>query len=218
MTDQDVVERVAKQFGPKVTAIDKGKYRTEFAATLKGERAAAFMTDIKPLVGTRRQQAIDAALSCYHRPTRKLDFETAEEIRQRFAVGESVSSLARAYNVTRQTIYPILTHCIYRAPSHRPWRTEAPMPAMIDSPQWMSPWEIHWLAGWLEGEGSFLAPPPSDPGRPRISGVTKDRDVAIEVARLLRVKPCHDNSERIRSHGWSQPGGFFFVESQLSPS
>jgi len=161
------------------------------------------MTDIRPLMGERRQQAIDAALHRYRPPARKLSFDVAEEIRRRFALGESVSSLARDYKVARQTIHPILKGRIYRAPPHRPWRDQMQTLPRVDAPPWMSEHELHWLAGWLEGEGSFLTPPPSDPDGPRISGVTKDRDVAAEVARLFRVKPCHENSERIRARGWS---------------
>lgn len=203
MTDRDVVERVAAQFGTAVMAIDKGKYRTEFAATIKGERAVAFMRDIKPLMGRRRQEAIDSALGCYRPPARKLNFDAAEEIRRRAAAGESVASLARSYDVARQTIYPILDCRIYAAPPSRPWRTCASASPTVDIPPWMSLAELHWLAGWIEGEGSFLAPPPSDPRRPRISGVTRDRDTGAKVGCLLRVKPCHENSKRIRSRGWS---------------
>jgi hypothetical protein len=42
MTDRDVVERVAACFGTKVVTIERGKYRTEYAATLKGAGAVAF--------------------------------------------------------------------------------------------------------------------------------------------------------------------------------
>lgn len=203
MTDRDVVERAAQQFGTAVMEIDKGRYRTEFAATLKGERAVAFMADIRPLMGMRRQQAIDAASDNYRPPARKLNFEIAEEIRRRASVGESVASLATEYGVARQTIYPILKDQIYRAPPSRPWRTSSLELPRVDTPPWMSPAELHWLAGWLEGEGSFMAPPPSDCGRPRISGITRDRDVGNETGRLLRVKPCYENSERIRTRGWS---------------
>ena len=63
--------------------------------------------------------------------------------------------------------------------------------------------ELHWLAGWLEGEGSFCAPPPSDPRRPRIVAQARDEDVVAEAGRLLRVKPYYENSERIKAHGWS---------------
>lgn len=191
------------QFDTAVMVIDKGKYRTEFAATLKGERAVAFMRDIKPLMGERRQEAIDSALQCYCPPARKLNFEAAEKIRKQAAAGESVASLAHAYGVARQTVYPILDGRIYAAPPSRPWRNGTQALPPVDTPPWMSSVELHWLAGWLEGEGSFLAPPPSDPDGPRISGVTKDRDIAAEVARLFRVKPCYENSERIRANRWS---------------
>lgn len=203
MADRDVVDRVARQFGTAVVAIDKGRYRTEFAATLKGGRAVAFMADIRPLMGMRRRQAIDAAFNSYSPPPRKLNFEIAKEIRRRASAGESVVSLAVKYGVARQTIYPILKDQIYRSPPSRPWRTSSLELPRVDTPSWMSPPELLRLAGWLEGEGSFLAPPPSDSHRPRISGVTRDRDVAAEVARLFRVKACYENSERIRSRGWS---------------
>lgn len=133
MTDRDVVERVAQQFGTAVMAIDKGKYRTEFAATLKGERAVAFMADIRPWMGTRRQHAIDSAVSCYRPPARKLNFEIAEEIRRRASTGGSVASLAIEYEVARQTIYPILRGEIYRAPPSRPWRNSS-LELRLDTP------------------------------------------------------------------------------------
>jgi len=203
MTDRDVVERVGSLFGTKVMAIDKGKYRTEYAATLKGRSAAALMAELKSLMGARRRNAIDAALRRYHPPVRKLDFDMAEEIRLRFAQGESVSSLARAYEVARQTIYPVLKGRIYGAPPPRPWRIPVQAPPPVDTPSWMSPQELHWLAGWLEGEGSFLAPPPSDPRRPRISGQARDRDVVTEVGRLFQIKPVFDPSGKRRNPTWS---------------
>ncbi len=196
MTDRDVVERVAQQFGTTVMAIDKGKYRTEFAATLKGERAVAFMADIRPLMGTRRQHAIDSAVSCYCPPVRKLSFEIAKEIRRRASTGESVASLAIEYEVARQTIYPILRGEIYRAPPSRPWRDLEPELPRVDTPSWMSLTELHWLAGWLEGEGSFMAPPPSKPRCPRISAQAKDKDVVLEAARLMQIKPGFEKSRK----------------------
>jgi len=203
MTDRDVVERVATEFGTAVMAIDKGKYRTEFAATLKGRCAVELMADIKPLMGERRQWAIDSALGCYRPPARKLDFKIAEEIRRRFRRGESVSSLARDYRVARQTIYPILKGRIYHSQPNRPWRRQGDSMPCVETPSWMSPQELHWLAGWLEGEGSFLAPPPSNPGRPRISGQARDKDVVAEVGRLFQTKPIFDRSGQLRNPAWS---------------
>lgn len=42
--------------------------------------------------------------------------------------------------------------------------------------------EWAWLSGLLEGEGSFAAPPPSDPLRPRIALQMTDKDVVQKVA------------------------------------
>jgi hypothetical protein len=203
MTDRDVVERVATLFGTAVMAIDKGRYRTEFAATLKGERAVMFMRDIRPLMGERRQEAIETAVHYYQPPARKLSFDAAEEIRRRAADGESVASLARTYAVARQTIYPILDSRIYATPPSRPWRDCVPALPPVDTPPWMSSTELHWLAGWLEGEGSFLAPPPSKPGLPRISGRARDKDVVKKVGKLLEVKPVVDRSSQRRNPSWS---------------
>ncbi len=45
--------------------------------------------------------------------------------------------------------------------------------------------ELHWLAGLLEGEGSFLKPPPCDPNRPRITLKMTDEDVVQHVTKIF---------------------------------
>ncbi len=47
--------------------------------------------------------------------------------------------------------------------------------------------DLHWLAGLLEGEGSFLKGPPSAPNQPRICCQMTDRDVIQRVAGLFEV-------------------------------
>lgn len=47
---------------------------------------------------------------------------------------------------------------------------------------------LHWLAGWLEGEGSFMRGAPSYPNNARICAVTKDEDTAKRVAELVQRK------------------------------
>lgn len=51
--------------------------------------------------------------------------------------------------------------------------------------------ELRWLAGLLEGEGSFLRPVPSSPRCPAVKLEMCDRDVVEHAARLLQrsVKP-----------------------------
>ncbi len=47
--------------------------------------------------------------------------------------------------------------------------------------------DAQWLAGLLEGEGSFLAGPPSARNVPRVALEMTDRDVVARAARLLAV-------------------------------
>ncbi len=48
----------------------------------------------------------------------------------------------------------------------------------------MTDTDLSWLAGLLEGEGSFLRGPPSDPSSPRISVQMTDEDV-VQKVRLI---------------------------------
>jgi len=49
----------------------------------------------------------------------------------------------------------------------------------------IDPSDFHWLIGLLEGEGTFLAGPPSNPGLPIVRVSMTDHDVVQRVARLL---------------------------------
>ena len=64
--------------------------------------------------------------------------------------------------------------------------------------------ELHWLAGWLEGEGSFMKPSPSKPNQPSISAVCTDRDVIERVGRLLGSKVHEVNKTKCKVKGWKQ--------------
>jgi len=189
MTDRDVVERVADLFGTSVVAIDKGRYRTEYAAVVKGSRAVALMEDVEPLMGLRRAVAIRAAIDRYRPPARKLSFLKAEEIRRRYASGETAASLSRIFAVTHPTVRAVLSGRIYQELVRYPWRRAAAPPGMRPTLPGVMCRELFWLAGWLEGEGSFLVPPPSSPGLVRVAGQSQDQDVVKEVGRLLGVKP-----------------------------
>lgn len=48
--------------------------------------------------------------------------------------------------------------------------------------------DLDWLAGLLEGEGSFMAGPPSRPFAPSISLQMTDRDVVARAAKLLGAR------------------------------
>ena len=48
--------------------------------------------------------------------------------------------------------------------------------------------ELHWLAGLLEGEGSFMTGPPSSPGLPVIAVNMTDQDVMARLGRIFGRK------------------------------
>jgi hypothetical protein len=50
---------------------------------------------------------------------------------------------------------------------------------------------LYWLAGLLEGEGSFLAPAPSAPNQPRISINMTDEDVIRRAADVFGIRVVH---------------------------
>lgn len=47
---------------------------------------------------------------------------------------------------------------------------------------------LYWLAGLLEAEGSFIAPPPSSPNTPLISIMMTDEDIIARVAAIFGKK------------------------------
>src|SRR4051812_19042345 len=51
----------------------------------------------------------------------------------------------------------------------------------------LSPQDLYWIAGLLEGGGSFLPPAPSPPPIPLITIEMTDRDVRERFARLVGV-------------------------------
>jgi hypothetical protein len=59
--------------------------------------------------------------------------------------------------------------------------------------------DLHWLAGLLEGEGSFLAGPPSAPRSPAVQISMVDRDVVERAGGLLGVAVMVVPSRR---EGW----------------
>lgn len=59
---------------------------------------------------------------------------------------------------------------------------------------------LYWLAGLLEGEGSFLKPPPSDPKRPRIHIRSTDYDVIEKVGHLFNLRYISTSNDKRRAH------------------
>src|SRR4051812_29330710 len=68
MTDEDIIARVAQLFGVKYhkTPLKEERFKTPYAAMLKGTRAAALMQQLHPLMSQRRQTQIECALQDYN--------------------------------------------------------------------------------------------------------------------------------------------------------
>lgn len=203
MTDADVLERAAGLFRTKMHAYKRGRQnKPYFAIQLRGRRAVLLMHDLLPAMGLRRADAIERCLAGYVAPSRQLDYPTAERIRALHAGGRSIAGLARAFDLSYSMVHQIVSCSIYFEEPATPGRTPTSSRNGAAQGHW-SPCELHWLAGWLEGEGSFLRPPPSDPRRARVSAQTLDEDVAREVGRLFGVTPTKDQRRASgRSEMW----------------
>jgi transposase-like protein len=205
MGDEDVVERMAKATGTVAFGTTRAdRSREMFTALLKGYRAVLLMHDLLPLMGERRSRRIREIVGEFQPPVRKLSHAAAAEIRRQVKLGVSVSALSRQFGVSRPTIRQVREGSIYATDSAPRWRSgRSVVPPITVIPEGISPRELYWLAGWLDGEGSFCAPPPSDPRRARICGCTTDEDVGRAVARLLGVTPTYSHTESARAKGWS---------------
>jgi hypothetical protein len=62
--------------------------------------------------------------------------------------------------------------------------------------------DFYWLAGLLEGEGSFLTGPPSAPNSLRIALTMTDEDVVARVAALWGVAYHEVRQQRSHLMGW----------------
>jgi hypothetical protein len=60
--------------------------------------------------------------------------------------------------------------------------------------------DLLWLAGYLEGEGSFTSPTPSAPNRPRIQVAATDEDVIQRIAAIWGVS--YWRSPETRNPAW----------------
>ena len=63
---------------------------------------------------------------------------------------------------------------------------------------------LHWLAGYLEGEGSFMKGSPSTPNQPIIMVSSTDEDVIRKVAGIFGRSYHKASEQRSVGHGWKQ--------------
>ncbi len=110
MTDKDVVSRVAAMFGRKTGCWQspQARWRPTYMTRITGAKAVAWMTALRPLMGTRRRAQIDRALASYDpKPVALLDDAGALEALGMLAGGSSVRGVAERFGTSVWCIYDL---------------------------------------------------------------------------------------------------------------
>lgn len=110
MTDEDVIMRVSRIFGVKPLKLQRGiekGWKPSCMIHLRGKRAIELMRIVFPYMGNRRKKQIERAIQSYKPDNRFLTVEEVMAIKKRLSKGETVSILAKEYNVCGPTISKI---------------------------------------------------------------------------------------------------------------
>lgn len=196
MTDLDVVEHVATLFQRTVQRHRQRDphHKPSFSTTVKGASAVHLMRLVRPVLGARRKAQIDAALARPHN-------ETVRWLRRggpctvdgcdRPGLKRSLCKLHyEAWWKARKR--GLISPLVPRGPE----LTEA----HLDVPSWGHPGAVPWLAGLLEGEGSFN----TTGGYPVVKLTMCDRDIVARVADLFGGTGIWDmTQDGDAERGWS---------------
>ena len=195
MTDRDVIDRVARLWdrGTIRQRPRLSQYKDPFATRIRGARAAEWMRLLYPLLGERRQARIVRALAGFEgRPRwRRPDPNCALPDCPRAG---AVRGLCRHH---------------YKLWWKAARRGRRPGYAPLDPPPLVAPYGVLtgpaladelWLAGLLEGEGTFV----NTGGYPVIKVTMCDGDVLERAAAVMGVaKVWRKDADRSARHGWS---------------
>ncbi len=186
-TDEDVVARAASLMGVGSYALRKRfpheRRRHIYAMRLSGRRAVAFMRLLAPFMGERRRRSIEAVCASFDPyPRSKLTPEQVRQIDAALRNGEAVQELGARFGVLRSMIRDVEHR---RGKMYREvLEGEAPEYYGVE-PSTGGELTLHWLAGYLEGEGSFGVERRRAGIYARISMESVDEDVVAGVAQIL---------------------------------
>jgi hypothetical protein len=110
MIDRDVVDRAGSLLGVAVMVVRPRRkhWSTTYCVRVRGSRAVLWMSQLRPLMGSRRQRQIDRAIATYAPdPRRVLDDERAVQALVRLAKGESVRQVAERLGTGIWCIYDL---------------------------------------------------------------------------------------------------------------
>ena len=199
MTDLDVVERVATQFGRTVLRHPPREvgHKPSFSTTVKGAGAVYFMRLVEPVLGARRREQIAAALSGPHNERVRWLRRGADCT----VSGCPKPSLKRSLCKSHYDSWWKAT----RRGQTSPFTPRGPdlLRVRLDMPTPDDASGTSWLAGLLEGEGTFSM----NGTYPTISVNMCDRDVISRAAALMALdetRVWEPFDARDEARGWSR--------------
>lgn len=106
MTDEDVVARAAKLLGVACVPYPARQvnWKPTFVCRLTGNRAVIVMQQLHPIMGTRRQQQIDKALSCWKPREPKVTPEQKAEIQTLLNQGVTQRDIAVRFGISQPAV------------------------------------------------------------------------------------------------------------------
>lgn len=200
MTDEDVVVRAATLLDRAVVPWQRRSakpLKCVYMTSIKGTAAVRIMAMIRPLIGERRRRQVDKAVAAPRARSRTT-------VREARCVVPLCLHRVRARGLCR-THYGSWWKTTRRGRSsiYQPAELLPPVASVVDPLRVPSPTDelaLHWLAGLLEGEGTFA----DARGYPELSVTMCDRDVLERAASILGIVTVLPRSiEQVATRGWS---------------
>jgi hypothetical protein len=177
MIDRDVIERAATLTGGHVYDLPvpahKPRWNAQWRAQVKGPAAAGWMMTMYAWLGARRRLQIRHALSEWRAmPYVRISPDIERSIVEAWEAGaRNKSALGRRFGVSRNTVYDVLVR-------------SGDLHVMEHHPGNVTPIDVAWLAGLVEGEGNISVNGRSLTIRIKMT----DHDVILRAAGLLEGK------------------------------
>lgn len=196
MTDRDVVDRVGRLLSRAVVPLRAREehHKPPFAVTIKGAPAVDLMAAVHRFMGSKRQAEIQRAILSWHN-------RRSRRWRPLSACGVTGCALRAAKRGLRKSHY----NSWWKA--HRQGRGSPIVPVdpsntiVNDAHTCDETCDLSWLAGLLEGEGTFTATRTQGHDYPVLKVEMCTEDVVLRAARLVAA-PSVTRQEPERE-GWS---------------
>jgi hypothetical protein len=180
MTDRDVVERVARLFDRAVVPLRarRSHHKQPFAATIKGAPAVDLMVAVRCFMGSKRQAEIQHAILSWHKrgPRRQRQSGPCGVAGCGFRASKR-GLCKRHYNSWWKA------HRYGREPSVNPLDLSSEMLSREHSCN--ETCDVSWLAGLLEGEGTFTATRTQGHDYPVLKVSMCSEDIVTRAARIF---------------------------------